>query len=196
MRTFSLTFGSTCSCNSCISYLSMAKSVNYFLCNNCFATLLTLRTICETSLCAICIVTGNNFSFGVCASCIAYVTANVTGCIVDIIISVIYHRNFALSNENLATSRAVLTFGETCLVTRRSNSSINYFCMTLCRNDFLRNKYFVTSGAVRSFSKTCLCTCSLNSCINNLCMTKSGSYVSNCDSVAFAYVTNRSHCAV
>ena len=47
--------------------------------------------------------------------------------------------NRFLSNKNLVTYRAMLTFGKTCVFTVGSNRLINYLGMTVSRNNLLCN---------------------------------------------------------
>ena len=195
-----LTFSKTCCCassrNSRINNLGVTKSVNCCLCSNDFTALNALRAISKAGCCTSSRITFNNFCFGMCASRFTFVSANVTDCIINIIVCMSYHRNFALSNKNRFTNGAVLTFGKTGLIARGSNSIIDYFSVTLSSNDFLSNKNCVTNGAVLAFSLTSCSTCSCNSFIDYYGVIKRRTGICDCYSITTTNVAKRSLCSV
>ena len=92
-------------------------------------------------------------------------------------VGVTLSRIYNLSNENLVTYGAVLTFGKTIIGTGGSNSFVNNFGVRLSRDYLLSNGNFVTYGAVLTFGKTCRSTSSFYGCILHLGVTLSGNHV-------------------
>ena len=64
----------------------------------------------------------------------------------------------SLCYENFFATRAMLTFGQTCLCTSGDYSTIDYFYVTECIYCSLCYENFFTTRAMLTFGQTCLCT--------------------------------------
>ena len=155
-KTRVLTVGSLCRINN----LGMTKCCNRLLCLENLATDRAFLTFGKTGLLAGRLLGGNNLLGMICAE--IRITC-ITNIILGIFVGVTKCGNSFLCYNDFATSRAVLTFGETGICAIGINRSINYLSMTLCRS-----KFSITNGTNLCVKTICLITRSMTKCSNSL----------------------------
>ena len=137
------------------SFFCMSCFGNYCLFNKNFITLRTVWAFCKTCSQA----SGSNCFINyylVLALCITYVTANITICIVLIIVSMRSYRNYVLCYCSTITSWTMWTFSKTGFRTSSIFALIDYYIVSK-----LSSQFFMTYSTFLCSCTRCFCTGSM-----------------------------------